>query len=82
MDHLAPPMYDVINIDIWKVRMSAYLKTLGLHVYIATTKKTYFDNDKYIDANAQTLYALKHSLSKEYLSLVLIEIPLLQCKIH
>jgi len=79
MDHLAPPMYDVINIDIWKVRMSAYLKTLGLHVYIATTKKTYFDNDKYIEANAQTLYALKHSLSKEYLSLVLIDIPLLQC---
>ena len=63
MDRLAPPMFDVSNIDIWKIRMSAYLKVLGLHVYLATTKKTYFGNAKYIDANAQALNALKHSLS-------------------
>ena len=50
--------------------MSAYLKALGLHVYLATTKKTYFDNDKYIEVNAQALDALKHSLSKEYLSMI------------
>ena len=45
-------MFDVSNIDIWKLRMSAYVKALGLHVYLATTKKTYFDNAKYIEANA------------------------------
>ena len=48
MDFLAPPMYDVSNIDIWKFKMSAYLKALGLHVYLATTKKSYFGNDKYL----------------------------------
>ena len=69
MDHLAPPMFDVSNIDIWKLRMSAYLKVLVLHVYLATTKKIYFGT-KYIEANAQALYALKHTLSKEYLSIV------------
>ena len=52
MDYLAPPMFDVSNIDIWKLRMSAYLKTLGLHVYLATTKKSYVGNSKYIEVNA------------------------------
>ena len=70
MDHLAPPMFDVSNIDIWKIRMSAYLKALDLHVYLVTTKKTYFDNAKYLEANAQALHALKQTLSKEYLSIV------------
>ena len=41
-----------------------------MHVYLATTKKSYLDNDKYIEANAQALVALKHTLSKEYLSMV------------
>ena len=50
--------------------MSMYLKILGMHVYLATTKKTYFDNVKYIEANAQVLDALKHSLSREYLSMI------------
>ena len=81
MDHLAPLMFDVSNIDIWKLRMSAYLKALGLHVYLATTKKTYFGNAKYIEANAHALDALKHSLSKEYCLWFLIVIPLLQCEI-
>jgi len=70
MDYLAPPMFDVSNIDIWKFRMSAYLKALGLHVYLATNKKTYIGNDKYIEVNAQAQDALKHSLSKEYLSMI------------
>jgi len=64
MDHLAPLMFDVSNVDIWKIRMSVYLKALGLHVYLATTKKTYSGNAKYIEANAQALNALKHSLKK------------------
>ena len=57
-------MFDVSNIDIWKIRMSAYLKALGLHVYLATTNKTYFGNAKYSEANAQTLDALKIHLAK------------------
>ena len=50
--------------------MRMYLKTLGMHVYFATTKRSYLGNDKYIEANAQALDALKHSLSKDYLSMV------------
>ena len=66
MDFLALPMYDVSNIDMSKFKMSAYLKALGLHVYLATTKKSYLDNDKHIEANTQVLEALKHTLSKEF----------------
>ena len=68
MNFLAPPMYDVSNIDMWKFKMGAYLKALGLHVYLATTKKSYFGNDKYIEANTQALEALRHTLRKDYLS--------------
>ena len=50
--------------------MSMYLKTLGLHVHLAATKKSYLDNSKYKKANAQALKALKESLSKEYLNMV------------
>ena len=49
--------------------MSAYLKALGLHVYLAITKKSCLDNDKYLEANTQALEALKHTLNKEYISL-------------
>ena len=67
MDFLASPMYDVSNIDMWKYKMSAYLKSLGLHVYLATTKKFYLGNDKHIEANTQALVALRHTLSKDRL---------------
>ena len=50
--------------------MSAYLKALGLHAYLATTKKSYLGNHKYIEANAQALVALRHTLSKDYLSII------------
>ena len=50
--------------------MSIYLKTLGMHVYLATTKKSYLGNDKYIEANAQALVSLRHTFSKDYLSIV------------
>ena len=61
MDFLDPPMYDVSNIDMWKFKLSAYLKALGLHVYLATTKKFYLGNDKHIEAITQALDALKHT---------------------
>ena len=63
MDFLAPPLYDAYNIDMWKFKMSAYLKTLGLHVSLVTIKKSYFSNDKYIEANTQAMKALRHTLS-------------------
>jgi len=47
--------------------MSSYLKALGLHVYLATTKRSYIDNGKYAEANAQAMIALKQTLSKDYL---------------
>ena len=47
-----------------------YLKTLGLHVFLAATKKSYLGNSKHIEANAQALTALRSTLSKEYLFLV------------
>ena len=47
-----------------------YLKTLGLHVFLAATKKSYLGNSKHIEANAQALMALRSTLNKEYLCLV------------
>ena len=46
MDHLAPPMFDVSNIDMWMFRMSANLKALGLHVYLVITKISFLDSGK------------------------------------
>ena len=70
MDFMTPPMFDTSNIVVWKVRMSMYLKILGLHVFLAATKKSYLDNSKHIEANAQTLEALRSTLNKEYLMMV------------
>jgi len=47
-----------------------YLKTLGLHIFLAATKKSYLGNNKHIEANAQALMALRSTLNKEYLCLV------------
>jgi len=49
---MTPPMFDVSNIDVWKLKMSMYQKFLGMHVYLATTKKSYLGNNKHIEANA------------------------------
>ena len=56
-----------------------YLKTLGLHVFLAATKKSYLGNRKHIEANAQALEVLRSTLSKEYLCFVSTMIPPLQC---
>ena len=55
MDFIIPPMFDTSNIVVWKARMSMYLKTLGLHVFLTATKKFYFGNSKHIEANAEAL---------------------------
>ena len=70
MDFMTPHIFDVSNIDVWKVKMSMYLKTLRMHVYLATTKKSYLGHNKYIEANAQALEALRSMLNKENLSMV------------
>ena len=67
MDFMTPPMFHPSNILVWKTRMSIYLKTLGLHVYLAITKKSYSNDSNHIGANAQALEAIRSTLSKEYL---------------
>ena len=64
---MTPHIFNVSNIDVWKLKMSMYLKILGMHVYLAATKKSYFGNSKHIEANAQVLKALRASLDKKYL---------------
>ena len=70
MDFMTPPMFDILNIQNWKVKMSMYLKVFGIHVYLATIKDSYFINGKYLEANAKALHALKSTLNDEYLSRV------------
>ena len=67
---MPPPKFDVSNIDNQIYRINVYLQTLGVHVYLAATKKYYLGNSKYIESNAQALEALRNSLNKEYLSIV------------
>ena len=50
--------------------MRAYIKALGLHVFLTTIKKSYLDNDKLIEANTQALYVLKHTLGNEHIFLI------------
>ena len=60
-------MFDISRLDVWKVMISCYLKTLGLHVFLAATKKCYLGDRNHIGANAQALEAIRSTLSKEYL---------------
>ena len=50
--------------------MTMYLKALGIYVYLATIKISYFINGKNLEANANALYALKLTLNDDYLSRV------------
>ena len=70
MDFMTPPMFDSSNIIVWKTKMSIYLQTLGLHIFLAATKKCYLGNSNHIGANAQALEAIRSTLSKDYLMLV------------
>ena len=67
---MSPPMFDILNIQIWKVKMSLYLKALGIPVYFATTKNDYCLNGKNFEANAKALHALRSTLNDDYLSRV------------
>ena len=70
MDFMTTPIFDTSNIVVWKARMSMYLKTLGLYVFLAATKKSYLGNSKQMEANVQALTALRSTLNKEYLMMV------------
>ena len=70
MDFMSPPIFDIFNIQTWKVKMSLFLKALGINVYFATVKDSYCLNGKNIEANAKALHALKSTLNNEYLSRV------------
>ena len=67
MDFMSPPTFDILNIQTWKVKMSLYLKGLGIHVYLAATKDSYVNNSKYIEANSKATHALKSTLNDDYL---------------
>ena len=77
MDFMTPPMFDILNFQIWKVKMSVYLKALGIHVYFTTIKDSYCLNGKHVEANAKTINALKSTLNDDYLCRVAILIRLL-----
>ena len=47
-----------------------YLKTLGLYVFLAATKKSSLGTSKHLEANAQALEAIRSTLNKDYLILV------------
>ena len=55
MDFMTPLMFDILNFQTQKVKMFMYLKALGIHVYLATTKESYFLNGKYYEANAKAI---------------------------
>ena len=67
MDFMTPPMFDILNIQTWKVKMSMYLKSLGIHVYFATIKNSYCLNGKHLEANSKAIHALKSTLYDDYL---------------
>ena len=50
--------------------MSMYLKALGIHVYFATIKDSYFANGKHLMVNTEAIHVLKSILNDEYLSRV------------
>ena len=67
---MSPPTFDILNIQIWKVKMSLYLKALGSHVYLATTNNAYTLDGKNFEANVKALHAIKSTLDDVYLSRV------------
>ena len=67
MNFIAPPIFDVLNFQTWKVKMSMYLKVFGIHVYLVTIKESYIVNGKHLEANAKVIHTLKSTLNDELL---------------
>ena len=47
-----------------------YLKTLGIHVFLTTTKDSYSLNGKHLEVNTKVIHALKYTLNDDYFSRV------------
>ena len=60
---MTPPVFDILNIQLWKVKMPMYLKALGIHVYLTTIKDSYCLNGKHLEANEKALHALKSTVT-------------------
>ena len=58
---MTPPMFDPSNIVVWKYRMSMYLKTLGLHVFLAATKRCYLGDVVLHQMFAEGVCDLQHA---------------------
>ena len=67
MDFMTARMFDILNIQTWKAKMSMYLKALGIYVYFATMKDSYFIDGKNLKTNAKTIHVLKSTLNDDYL---------------
>ena len=67
---MTPPMFDILKLQTWKVKMFMYLKALGIHVYFVTIKNSYCLNGKNVEANTKAIHTLKSTLNNEYLSRV------------
>ena len=70
MDFTTPPIFDILDFQNWKVKMSMYLKALGIHIYFVTIKDSFFVNGKHLEAYTKAILALKSILNDEYLSKV------------
>jgi len=70
MDFMSPPIFDILNIQTWKVKLSIYLKALGVHIYFTTVKDSYCLNGKHLEANAKAIHALRSTLNDEFMSRV------------
>ena len=62
---MTPHMFDILDFQNWKVKMSIYLKALGIHVYFATIKNSYFINGKHIEVNTKAIHVLKSTLNDD-----------------
>ena len=71
MDFMTPSLFDILNIQTWKVKIFMYLKASGIHVFFATAKDSYFLNDKHLKTNAKVIHALKSTLNDNYQSRVI-----------
>ena len=67
MNFMTPPMFDFLDFQNWKVKMSMNLKALKIHVYFATCKDSYFINCKHLEANTKAIHAIKSTLNDDYL---------------
>ena len=70
MDFMTPPIFDILDFQNWKVKMSIYLKALEILVYFVTIKDSYFINGKHLEASTKAIHATKSTINDDCLSRV------------